>query len=60
MVCYGLWLTGAGALRCVVHDLHLHQHVFQGHPDRPTEAHYPHDRPIRFRIRLVLDTRHVR
>lgn len=53
-------LTGADALRLVVHDLHLHQHVLESHSNRTPETNHSYDRAVCLRIRLVLSIGHAR
>jgi hypothetical protein len=50
-------LTEADAVCCLVHDIHLHQHVLEGHSHRAAAARDPHNRAIRLRLRMVSSAR---
>ena len=51
-----MMLMGADALRCVVHDLHLYEYVFEDYPYCTPKTDYPHDHPICLCLRMVYNT----
>lgn len=48
-------LTPSVALYNMVHDLRSYKHILQIDPECLPSTRYPHDRPVRVSVRMVLD-----